>query len=127
MACFCRQRKITSEEHLYNIGKYVTDQKYDSKTKRERLSQTAREMDKFLSERIMCYNCRNIYTIKENKIILECAACEKMFCCGVGGECMGRECRVMVGDKVCRQRYCSKCIKRKIVDKKIILYCEKCY
>ena len=135
MSCFCISKKnkihcdnlddLDNINQLTNKNKSYKDETYQDL--RKRLKQRELELDKFLSERIMCFNCRKIYTLKENKIIMECAGCEKMFCCGIGGECRGYGCRVTLGDKVCYQRYCKKCIIKKTVNNKTILYCQKCY
>ena len=76
--------------------------------------------DTFAKQRLTCAHCMNTYSIRENKIRLYCDGCEKYYCCAIAGECQGRKCQILVGDEICKSRYCMGCVKR------IILLGESC-
>lgn len=67
---------------------------------------------KILNEKLFCENCKKIHPIEEFK--MSCNGCDKLFHCGTAGRCIGKNCRVNLGDVEYRMPYCLKCVDLKL-------------
>lgn len=74
------------------------------------------ELRHFLSEKIICNNCSRVHDLTSKSLNLHCNRCNKFYCCGIAGECVGNSCRVKIGERVCRQRFCVNCSGAQITD-----------
>jgi hypothetical protein len=80
----------------------------------------------FIKECITCNYCKSTYSIRDNKIKMYCLSCERYYCCNVAGECVGKNCKVMIDKKIVYARYCKSCVTTIIEEGKKCL-CINCY
>lgn len=77
------------------------------------------EVDRFMSEVIQCYHCKQCATLRQEKISTYCQGCNQFFCCYIGGRCTE-----------CNGAYCRSCVLNTnyIIDKKLnyTLKCSDC-
>ena len=104
---YLKSNKITPLNELIALNRRVLA---ESQLEREN------ELRHFLSEKIICHNCGRVHDLTSKSLNLHCNRCNKFYCCGIAGECVGNSCRVKIGDRVCRQRFCVKCAGAQITD-----------
>ena len=73
----------------------------------------AKFMDKFVREAMSCGCCKQIFNIDSNELKVHCNICNKFFHCGIAGECIGNDCKVIDSlGNIHRARYCVDCVSK---------------
>ena len=103
---------------VYSIDSYESFNMIDIKS-------IDNNIETFLKENILCFNCKKTHPLRSNKIKISCAGCDNFFCCGIAGECIGEDCNASINGKEFRQRYCIMCSGKLIIKGKTCL-CKSC-
>tara|TARA_Y100000996_G_scaffold284073_1_gene224204 strand:+ start:645 stop:1022 length:378 start_codon:yes stop_codon:yes gene_type:complete len=73
----------------------------------------AKFMDKFVREAMSCGCCKQIFNLDSNELKVHCNICNKFFHCGIAGECIGNDCKVIDSlGNIHRARYCVDCVSK---------------
>lgn len=73
----------------------------------------AKFMDKFVREAMSCGCCKQIFNLDSNELKVHCNICNKFFHCGIAGECIGNDCKVIDSlGNIHRARYCVECVSK---------------
>jgi len=73
----------------------------------------AKFMDKFVREAMSCGCCKQIFNLDSNELKVHCNICNKFFHCGIAGECIGNDCKVIDSlGNLHRARYCVDCVSK---------------
>ena len=84
----------------------------DTKHKKEE-KVNAKFMDKFVREAMSCGYCKQIFNLDSNELKVHCNICNKFFHCGIAGECIGNDCKVIDSlGNIHRARYCLDCVSK---------------
>lgn len=73
----------------------------------------AKFMDKFVREAMSCGCCKQIFNLDSNELKVHCNICNNFFHCGIAGECIGNDCKVIDSlGNIHRARYCVDCVSK---------------
>lgn len=82
-------------------------------------------MNDFLRESMHCGKCREVFNLNSNELKIHCNLCNQFFHCGIAGECVGEDCKVVKHDgSIHRASYCNDCVG--IIYEKNKCLCKDC-
>ena len=85
--------------------------------------------NRFISEILQCGICLEKFSLGENKIVTECAGCNKFLHCGIAGKCVGEDCSCIVDKKKESLTYCIRCVNNNLkinCENNGMCLCKKC-
>ena len=68
-----------------------------------------------LEEVIPCGFCKQLFTLKDDKIVGCCSGCYKFMHCGIAGSCIGPNCTHVINGEVYRQSWCIACVPKTVI------------
>ena len=77
------------------------------------IDQGFKKWDKY--EYIECGNCKNIFSLDEEKIVTSCTGCNQMLHCGIAGRCIGPKCLEVFNNQTIRNPWCIQCVPNNII------------
>ena len=82
-------------------------------------------MNDFLRESMHCGKCRGVFNLSSNELKIHCNLCNQFFHCGIAGECVGEDCKVVKHEgSIHRASYCNGCVG--IIYEKNKCLCKDC-